>query len=90
MKIKSLLLCMVLNLFISSCSWFGQSGTPETQDVRLILPFRPDVQFAPFYVAMERGFFSAEGLNVTFEHLPENDAVAIVGNGEAPLRRALA
>jgi len=83
-KSKWLLLCIIFSLLFSSCSWFDPSGNLETQDVRLLLPFRPDVQFAPFYVAMEKGYFSAEGLNVTFEHLPENDAVALVGNGEAP------
>ena len=46
------------------------------------MPFRPDVQFAPFYVAIDKGYFSEHGLNVTIEHLPENEAVALVGAGE--------
>lgn len=46
------------------------------------MPFRPDVQFAPFYVAIEKGYFAEQGLSVTIEHLPENEAVALVGAGE--------
>jgi NitT/TauT family transport system substrate-binding protein len=46
------------------------------------MPFRPDVQFAPFYVSIEKGFFSEVNIEVTIEHLPENEAVALVGAGE--------
>jgi NitT/TauT family transport system substrate-binding protein len=84
LKAKWFLVILILSLIVSSCSLIDRAGVRETQDVRLILPFRPDVQFAPFYVAKERGYFSEEGLNVSFEHLPENDALTIVGNGEAP------
>jgi NitT/TauT family transport system substrate-binding protein len=84
LKAKWILFILILSLLISSCAWVDRTRGRETQDVRLILPFRPDVQFAPFYVAKERGYFSDEGLNVSFEHLPENDALTIVGNGEAP------
>jgi NitT/TauT family transport system substrate-binding protein len=75
---------MILILLLSCCSGNNPTEDLETREVRLILPFRPDVQFAPFYVAKERGYFAEEGLNVSFEHMPENDAVAVVGNGEAP------
>jgi NitT/TauT family transport system substrate-binding protein len=56
---------------------------PEQRSVRLIMPFRPDVQFAPFYVAVENGYYADVGLEVTIEHLPENEAVALVGANEA-------
>jgi NitT/TauT family transport system substrate-binding protein len=84
MKAKWLLFSMMLSLLLPCCSWVSRAEDQEIQDIRLILPFRPDVQFAPFYVAKERGYFSEEGLNVSFEHFPENDALTLVGNGEAP------
>jgi len=77
MRSRWLILILILSFTFSGCSH-------EPQAVRLILPFRPDVQFAPFYVAMERGYFADEGLEVSFEHLAENEAVALVGAGEAP------
>ena len=72
----------LISILIMSFAITGCSHKPQA--VRLILPFRPDVQFAPFYVAMERGYFADEGLEVSFEHLAENEAVALVGAGEAP------
>lgn len=84
MRNKFLLVILLLSLLLTGCSKSDSSDDQELQTVRLILPFRPDVQFAPFYVAMERGYFSDEGLDVAFEHLPENEAMALVGVGEAP------
>jgi NitT/TauT family transport system substrate-binding protein len=84
MKGKVLISILLLSFIFSGCTGAGQSEEEELQDVRLILPFRPDVQFAPFYVALERGYFSDMGLDVVFEHFPENEAVTLVGAGEAP------
>ena len=84
MKAKCLILSMIFGLLLSCCTVISPTESQESREVRLVLPFRPDVQFAPFYVAKERGYFAEEGLDVSFEHMPENDAVAIVGNGEAP------
>jgi NitT/TauT family transport system substrate-binding protein len=84
MKAKCLILSVILVLLLSCCSAINPKESQVSREVRLVLPFRPDVQFAPFYVAKERGYFAEEGLDVSFEHMAENDAVAIVGNGEAP------
>ena len=32
------------------------------------LTYVPDIQFAPFYVAKEKGYFTREGVNVTLRH----------------------
>ncbi len=84
MKGKRLTILLSLSLILIGCSLINPSKGQEQQEVRLLLPFRPDVQFAPFYIAMDRGYFADEGLNVFFEHMPENEAVTIVGAGEAP------
>jgi NitT/TauT family transport system substrate-binding protein len=42
----------------------------------------PNVQFASFYVAMEKGFFAEEGLDVSLEYGFENDYLKLVGVGE--------
>jgi NitT/TauT family transport system substrate-binding protein len=39
----------------------------------------PDVQFAPFYVAKEKGYFAAEGIDITFETMFENDSAPLIG-----------
>src|SRR5215510_3548306 len=36
--------------------------------VTIALGYNPDVQFAPFYVALNKGYYAKEGLDVTFKH----------------------
>jgi NitT/TauT family transport system substrate-binding protein len=73
---------MLVACILAACSRGGAGPEEELTSIRLIMPFRPDVQFAPFYVAIEKGFFSEVGLQVNIEHFPENEAVALVGAGE--------
>ena len=80
MKRLPLLLLIVL---LAGCAGLGNSTQPA-ENVRLVMPFRPDVQFAPFYMAQENGYFTEQGLTVTFEHMAENEAVSLVGAGEVP------
>ncbi len=57
--------------------------TPSTlRKVRLGVGYIPDVQFAPFYVAQNKGYFAAEGLEVEIEYGFENDFVALAAQGE--------
>lgn len=54
---------LVLALFFS----LAQAQT-QPQTVRVGLGYLPDVQFAPFYAALERGLYADEGLSVEFQH----------------------
>lgn len=56
---------------------------PRSTDLRTItfnLTYVPNVQFAPFYVAIEKGFFEEEGLEVDLVYGNEADMVALVGS----------
>jgi len=59
--------------------------TPPTElrPVTLLLGYQPDVQFAPFYVAQQEGFYAAAGLEVTIEHKQAPDVQRLVAAGEA-------
>lgn len=57
------------------------SATGELRQVRLLLGFRPDVQFAPFYLAQQAGYFAEAGLEVTIEH--SDDVLRLVADGQA-------
>ncbi len=51
--------------------------------VRLGVGFIPNVQFTPFYVGIEKGFYAAEGLEVSLDYGFENDYLKLVGVNES-------
>lgn len=50
--------------------------------VRLGVGYIPDVQFTPLYVAQNKGYYAAEGLEVEIQYGFENDFVALAAQGE--------
>jgi NitT/TauT family transport system substrate-binding protein len=50
--------------------------------VELAMGYIPSVQFAPFYVAQERGYFKDAGLDITFRYGIESDLLKLVGTNE--------
>lgn len=55
------------------------------RQIRLPMGFVADPQYAPFYVAVEKGYFAAEGLEIEFDYSFETDGIALVGANELPL-----
>ena len=53
---RPIILLLVIVFLIGACSSGGLEPGGELTNVRLIMPFRPDVQFAPFYVAVDKGY----------------------------------
>lgn len=53
------------------------SAAPTTglRKITLAMSYIPNVQFAPYYVAAQKGYFAAQGLDVTFDYNFENDVV---------------
>ena len=79
------LLLVTLAVALVACQGIGD-GSPspeERREVTLLLGFRPDVQFAPFYVAQQEGHFAAAGLEVEIRHEQAPDVQRLVASGEA-------
>ncbi|MCY4409853.1 MAG: ABC transporter substrate-binding protein, partial [Caldilineaceae bacterium] len=55
-----------------------QSPRPITLGVGFI----PNVQFAPFYVGIEKGFFAERGIDLSLEYGFENDYLKLVATDE--------
>jgi NitT/TauT family transport system substrate-binding protein len=84
----SLNLSLILILFLTACvpaPAAPPSAAPaEPAKLTLAMGYIPSVQFAPFYVAQERGYFKDAGLDITFRYGFESDLLKLVGTGELP------
>ena len=73
---------MVFFFLVAGMILAGCAPAPEAAGIRLPVGYIPNVQFAPMYVAIDKGFYADEGLDVTMDYNMETDSVALVGAGE--------
>ena len=72
----------------ASASASGETSPEPSQEpiaLTVGLGYIPSVQFAPFYLADQAGYYDEAGLDVTFRHGTDYDVVALVGQGELDL-----
>ncbi len=82
---KKHIVAVMLILLVVGCSRPLSTPTAsELVSIRLPVGYIPNVQFAPLYVAMEKGYFREEGLDVKLDYSMETDGVALVGAGTIP------
>jgi NitT/TauT family transport system substrate-binding protein len=86
MRRSHLLPILVLLPLIAACGpspSTEESPSPQLRQVTLLLGYRPDVQFAPFYVAQQDGYYADAGIEVTIEHKQAPDVQRLVASGDA-------
>jgi NitT/TauT family transport system substrate-binding protein len=88
LKISFLLMVLLTGVFLlAACNRESDLQQPEDSEltqVRLPMGYIPNVQYAPFYAAVQQGFFSEEGLEIEFDYSFETDGVALVAANELP------
>ncbi len=76
------LILFSLVLLLAGCSGTKEDG--DLRKIRLPMGYIPNVQYAPFYMAVEKGYFKEAGLEIEFDYSFETNGVALVGANELP------
>lgn len=80
---NSTLLFLLLVFILAGCAETASAPAPvEMTKIRLPMGYIPSVQYAPLYVASDKGYFADQGLEIEFDYKYETDGVALVGANE--------
>lgn len=83
-KRASWIMVLAVAVALSGCATPELTATlpPALRSVTLAMGFIPNVQFTPIYVAVEKGYFADEGLEIAFDYGFDTDLLKLVGSGE--------
>ena len=80
---KFVLFILGTALPLSACN-NSQVQNESLTHIRLPMGYIANIQYAPFYVAVERGYFREAGVEIEFDYDFETKGVELVGAGELP------
>jgi NitT/TauT family transport system substrate-binding protein len=83
-RVMSGLTLSVLVVTLAACSSLPGAAPAGRTKVRLPMGYVANVQYAPYYIAVDKGYFAAEGIDLEFDYKFETDGVKLVGAGELP------
>ena len=76
-------LFFLIGILLAGCAIKPSTGKAgNLTAIRLPVGYIPNVQFAPLYVAIDKGFYREAGLEVTLDYSKETDSLALVGANE--------
>jgi len=73
---RTMRLMILASLLLVAC---GPKPTPSLTHIKLSLGYIPNIQFAPLYVAAEKGYFAKAGIEIEFAYMDETQSAALVG-----------
>lgn len=82
-QLRIIIFLFTVLLLVAACG-ADDPAEAELMPIRLPMGFVADPQYAPYYVAVEKGYFADAGFSVEFDYSFETDGVALVGANELP------
>jgi len=76
---KVAVLILILGLGLTACGAKPATAPGTLVHVKLPVGYVPNIQFAPLYVALDKGYFKDAGIELEFDYSIETDAVSLVG-----------
>lgn len=82
--LKKFVYLLIVTALLTACA--PQAATPAPlptpkplTHLKVPMGYIPNVQYAPFYVAVDRGYFKDAGIEIEFDYAFETDGAALVG-----------
>ena len=69
---------LIVLLALFGLGVFGVQAQDTPRDITFFLTYIPNIQFAPVYVPIEKGYFADAGLNVTLQNGDEPDGINLI------------
>ena len=85
---KKIFFFIIILALLTSCATPTPAATAQPTNkplahIKLPMGYIPNVQYAPFYMAVEKGYFKDAGIEIEFDYSFETDGAALVGANKA-------
>ena len=77
-RLALIVIALVVLVSVAACD---RGLSPDADQVTIAMGFIPNVQFTPVYVALERGYFAEQGLEIELDYGMETDLLQRLATG---------